>query len=104
MAGETPAWQQVRHVLTEGEAYDTCHPACDARFRLRCRHPLREVFMLPHYASDPASDPPIPDQPAVPPGTPSPTEPSPGRPADLPDIGAPEPEPDQPPPATGVRA
>ncbi|GAB7523983.1 hypothetical protein [Paraburkholderia sp. 2C] len=48
-------------------------------------------------ASDPASDPPIPDQPAVP------DAPSPGTPADVPDIGIPEPEPDRAPPDTGKR-
>ncbi|CAB3755537.1 hypothetical protein [Paraburkholderia solisilvae] len=50
--------------------------------------------MLSIHASDPASDPPIPDQPAIPP------EPSPGTP-DVPDIGMPEPEPDRAPPETG---
>jgi hypothetical protein len=48
-------------------------------------------------ASDPAADPPIPDQPAIP------DAPNPGTPADVPDVGIPEPEPDRAPPDTGKR-
>ncbi|CAB3772961.1 hypothetical protein [Paraburkholderia humisilvae] len=50
---------------------------------------------MTHLASDPASDPPIPDQPAIPP------DPGPGTPEDVPDVGIPEPEPDRAPPQTG---
>jgi hypothetical protein len=53
--------------------------------------------MSPYHASDPAADPPIPDQPSIP------HEPPPGTPADVPDVGIPEPEPDHAPPETGKR-
>ncbi|MFC0399361.1 hypothetical protein [Paraburkholderia rhizosphaerae] len=53
--------------------------------------------MLTHHASDPASDPPIPDQPSIP------SNPTPDKPDDVPDVGIPEPEPDNAPPETGQR-
>lgn len=46
------------------------------------------------HASDP-TEPPIPDQPVIP------DAPTPGPPDDVPDIGTPEPEPDQQPGRTG---
>jgi hypothetical protein len=58
-------------------------------------HPNPRASVL--AASDPAADPPIPDQPAVP------DAPSPGTPADVPDVGIPEPEPDRAPPDPGKR-
>ncbi|APR35867.1 hypothetical protein BTO02_11060 [Paraburkholderia sp. SOS3] len=78
--------------------------ACSTSVKRRqSRRRNKEALMLPNHshspaplrASDPAADPPIPDQPAIP------DAPSPGRPADVPDVGIPEPEPDRTQPEPG---